>query len=48
LDQLTFGVSYILPKLIDQRLKVRVSEAVAKAAIVSGVASDHFSTNKHA
>lgn len=47
LDQLSFGSSYILPKLIDPRLKVTVSEAVAKAAIVSGVAGIQSSTYKH-
>jgi len=37
-ESLTFGPSYILPKLIDPRLKVQVSSAVAQAAISSGVA----------
>lgn len=32
-----FGPNYILPKPIDPRLKMRVTEAVAKAAIDSGV-----------
>lgn len=35
---LTFGPDYILPKPMDARLKTRVSTAVAKAAIDSGVA----------
>jgi len=35
---LTFGPDYILPKPMDARLKNRVSTAVAKAAIDSGVA----------
>jgi malate dehydrogenase (oxaloacetate-decarboxylating)(NADP+) len=47
LDHLEFGSSYILPKLIDQRLKVSVSAAVATAAIATGVAGTSFSTNKH-
>lgn len=33
---LAFGPDYLLPKPIDPRLKERVSEAVAKAAIASG------------
>ena len=33
-----FGPHYILPKMLDPRLKERVSTAVAKAAIASGVA----------
>jgi len=36
---LTFGPEYILPKPMDARLKDRVSAAVAKAAIDSGVSS---------
>lgn len=36
---LTFGPDYILPKPMDSRLRTRVSAAVAKAAIESGVAS---------
>lgn len=35
---LTFGPAYILPKLMDPRLRHHVSTAVAKAAIASGVA----------
>lgn len=35
---LEFGPSYILPKLMDPRLKDKVSNAVANAAIQSGVA----------
>jgi len=34
----TFGPQYIIPKPVDPRLKMRVSAAVAKAAIDSGVA----------
>ena len=37
--ELHFGPHYLLPKLIDPRLKAQVSSAVAKAAIASGVAS---------
>ncbi|MES2204336.1 MAG: malic enzyme-like NAD(P)-binding protein [Pseudomonadota bacterium] len=36
---LTFGPDYILPKPMDARLRTRVSAAVAKAAIDSGVTS---------
>lgn len=35
---LTFGPNYILPKMIDPRLKDKVSSAVANAAVNSGVA----------
>lgn len=38
LNQLAFGPDYILPKLIDKRLKTKVSQAVAEAAKSSGVA----------
>jgi malate dehydrogenase (oxaloacetate-decarboxylating)(NADP+) len=38
LDYLSFGPQYILPKPMDPRLKMRVSAAVARAAIKSGVA----------
>ena len=34
-----FGPQYIIPKPIDPRLRERVSQAVAHAAIVSGVAT---------
>jgi malate dehydrogenase (oxaloacetate-decarboxylating)(NADP+) len=37
-EQLAFGPGYILPKIIDPRLKEKVSAAVAKAAIDTGVA----------
>jgi malate dehydrogenase (oxaloacetate-decarboxylating)(NADP+) len=37
-EALSFGPEYLLPKLIDPRLKEKVSSAVAKAAIASGVA----------
>lgn len=47
LDHLEFGMDYILPKLIDPRLKIRVSEAVAKAAVISGVAGVEFLSTKH-
>jgi malic enzyme len=36
-DNWEFGANYILPKPIDPRLRDRVSAAVAKAAIASGV-----------
>lgn len=35
---LEFGPNYILPKLIDPRLKEKVAHAVAQAAVASGVA----------
>ncbi len=38
--ELTFGPNYILPKLVDPRLRVKVSKAVADAAIASGVAQN--------
>lgn len=38
LKKLTFGPDYFIPKPFDERLIVRVSVAVAKAAIESGVA----------
>lgn len=37
-ESVAFGPSYLLPKPVDARLKERVSAAVAKAAIASGVA----------
>jgi malate dehydrogenase (oxaloacetate-decarboxylating)(NADP+) len=39
---LEFGPAYLLPKPVDSRLKDRVSSAVAKAAIASGVAGEAF------
>ena len=38
LDALDFGAEYIIPKPIDSRLLGRVSGAVARAAVASGVA----------
>ena len=38
LDKITFGKDYFIPKPLDPRLLTRVSVAVAKAAIASGVA----------
>ena len=38
LDQLEFGPEYIIPKPFDPRLRERVSAAVAKAAVETGVA----------
>lgn len=38
IGELTFGADYIIPKPLDPRLKAKVSLAVAKAAIESGVA----------
>ena len=39
LDDLKFGPDYILPKALDPRLLVTVAPAVAKAAMMSGIAS---------
>jgi malate dehydrogenase (oxaloacetate-decarboxylating)(NADP+) len=36
--EMRFGAAYVLPKLMDPRLKIQVSHAVAEAAISSGVA----------
>ncbi|MGD8910573.1 MAG: malic enzyme-like NAD(P)-binding protein [Chromatiales bacterium] len=38
LQQLSFGPGYIIPKPLDPRLRERVSTAVARAAVESGVA----------
>ena len=38
LDSLVFGPDYILPKPLDPRLRAAIAPAVARAAIVSGVA----------
>lgn len=45
--QLEFGPRYILPLLLDKRLKSHVAEAVAKAAIVSGAAQMKLTTISH-
>lgn len=37
-ENFTFGADYILPKPMDPRLKMKVSSAVAQAAIATGVA----------
>jgi malate dehydrogenase (oxaloacetate-decarboxylating)(NADP+) len=42
--ELAFGPNYILPELIDPRLKEKVSRAVADAAIKSGVAQQKRSS----
>lgn len=42
LSQLQFGSEYIIPKPVDARLRKRVSAAVAKAAIESGVAQRNY------
>ena len=42
LKRTTFGRDYILPKALDPRLLTRVSCAVAKAAIDSGVSRNHL------
>lgn len=47
LQSLEFGPNYILPKLMDHRLKVCVSEAVSNAAITTGTASISFSKMCH-
>lgn len=46
-EKLVFGPHYILPKLLDPRLRERVSSAVAKAAIVTGVAQIEATTVNH-
>ncbi|MET0028704.1 MAG: malic enzyme-like NAD(P)-binding protein [Candidatus Thiodiazotropha sp.] len=38
LESLAFGADYIIPKPLDPRLRARVSSAVARAAVDSGVA----------
>jgi malate dehydrogenase (oxaloacetate-decarboxylating)(NADP+) len=45
-SELTFGPEYLLPKLIDPRLKEKVSSAVSVAAIKSGVARLELVTKK--
>lgn len=45
-SELRFGPNYFLPQLIDPRLKEKVSSAVARAAIASGVASLTLSSTK--
>ena len=45
LEKLEFGRSYILPKPIDARLITLVSDAVARAAIESGVATLPYPAN---
>ena len=37
-EQLAFGRDYLLPRILDYRLKERVAVAVAQAAVDSGVA----------
>jgi len=38
LESLEFGLDYIIPKPIDNRLLTRIAPAVARAAVESGVA----------
>ena len=38
-QQLEFGPNYLIPKPFDPRLIIKVSSAVAKAAIETGVAT---------
>jgi len=45
LDNLEFGRDYIIPKPMDPRLITLVSDAVAKAAIDSGVATLPYPAN---
>jgi malate dehydrogenase (oxaloacetate-decarboxylating)(NADP+) len=42
LDNLAFGPDYIIPKPLDPRLKTRISSAVARAAVTSGVARSPY------
>ena len=44
LDQLSFGPDYIIPKPLDPRLIERVPQAVARAAVESGVAEHPHDT----
>jgi len=44
-DHLEFGREYIIPKPMDPRLITLVSDAVAKAAISSGVATLPYPSN---
>ena len=46
LKRTTFGRDYILPKALDPRLLTRVSCAVAKAAIDSGVSRKTITTGR--
>ena len=41
LHEITFGPAYLLPKPVDPRLREKVSSAVAKAAIKTGVATSN-------
>jgi malate dehydrogenase (oxaloacetate-decarboxylating)(NADP+) len=45
LSHLTFGADYIIPKPLDPRLRERVSAAVARAAVESGVAQSPYPEN---
>ncbi len=47
LKELSFGKEYIIPKPLDPRLLHRVSAAVAKAAVESGVAQLPFDEKKY-
>ncbi len=42
LDNLAFGPEYIIPKPLDPRLRTRISSAVARAAVASGVARSPY------
>ena len=42
IDKIEFGKEYIIPKPLDPRLISRVSTAVAKAAIETGVAKNYY------
>ena len=42
IDSLSFGPEYIIPKPMDSRLLSKVSAAVAKAAVDSGVAQQGY------
>ena len=44
-ESLEFGAEYIIPKPIDSRLMIRVSQAVAQAAVDSGVARKPLPSN---
>lgn len=46
-EVLKFGRDYIIPKPFDERLLIRVSSSVAKAAMDSGVARNPIDLDKY-
>lgn len=47
IEQLDFGLDYIIPKPFDPRLKSYISSAVARAAVDSGVARKPYPAHYH-